>query len=311
MEVSAKILKYLYENNEIDNYFCLDGYADKSINTTIRLAKTCNLLCSFCIQGSDFKKSYDEISHCNELTYKVIDKLNNELSQLSDKKIYIRLYGGEPFLFDVFGFLSKIEPGNNKVNVIIITNGTLFNKIRECTNILKKNLIIKFSISIHEDYVDVNKIITNIDSINKKYIHSINIVATGKNDEFIENFIKENSDKYKINIQPIKDAITQRVDEDVQKKYSDVTRKMVLNNKVEPRGYIKNLIPTLDMKGAICKSDTFVRYDHDLKEYLISPCAGEKAVPLQDAKILNENIVCKGTSNCTGCNVKYAFRLKK
>lgn len=310
IDISADLLRDLYNKGEVSQYLCINKTISKSINLTIRLSKACNLLCKFCIQGKAYKKTYDETGHCNEVTYKVIDKLNEELKSLSDKKVIIRLYGGEPFLFDIFGFLSRIEPGNNKVQAIIVTNGTFFNKIRECMTIKKKNLVIRFSISIHEDYVDVDKMLNNICSIDKKFIHNINVVATGKNDEFVDYLIKNYSDNYKINVQPIRDTNTKIVNEEVQKKYASITPEYLLNNEITSRGTIKNILPTLDMVGAVCKADTFAKYDYETKDYLISTCVGEPGLPLEKATLLNENIICKGTKECSGCTVKYAYKMK-
>lgn len=99
------------------------------MNYTIWLTTACNLKCKYCYEGYDKPNFY--------LNKKKIDEIvlfmEKELSNSNDKKLFIDLHGGEPFLnFDemkylVYKILDKFQTFYNIV-FGVTTNATIMNK---------------------------------------------------------------------------------------------------------------------------------------------------------------------------------------
>jgi organic radical activating enzyme len=297
-------LKEDYTNNKIKFYIAQEKIDDK-ISISIKLAKTCNLNCWFCIQGQDpkIKKNFNDIEVCNKRTYELINKLNAEFKKLKNKKIEIIIHGGETFLFDIPGFMEHLEPYDNKIIIKAYTNGTLVNQIHDAIKNEKKNLKIGLSLSIHESEVNPAIIMKNLNFC-KDHIKEINIVSVGNNRQFIDDFKKAYPD-FKIKVQSyispnktVSDKIEQEKD----------TMMYYMNNELQTRGKILNIIKNTSLIGFTCIGASAFHYNQEKQCYETGICPSNISSDNIDNIILNERI-CSNSSHCTLNRVRYIFKI--
>ena len=145
-----------------------------------RTHNICNFSCPYCFQknSNDLKK----IDNYYSIINKIINKINNELKTLNNKKIEIAFMGGEPTLINLYDIIKKIDPKNNFISFKIFTNfSASLEKYKKIFSLEKNNKKIGLSISIHDDIINFDNYINKALKLKKNIFNMSIVVLTEKN----------------------------------------------------------------------------------------------------------------------------------
>lgn len=166
---------------------------EKPCLAQIELTRNCNLQCSFCFQGCDFREKYEE------LTFEQWKKVIKKLKELG---VYILNFsGGEVFLYKELKKILQYSKQNG-FKTVINTNGTI--NVEDCLDYIDE---IIFSVhGLNKTHAEItglnvfNRVEENINKASKKNIPlGINMTLVKKNfDEVLDVYNYFNA-RYKIN----------------------------------------------------------------------------------------------------------------
>ena len=140
----------------------------------------CNYDCSYCISHDVnhpfLKRSSNEIIEAFDFIFK----------QYSNKKIKLRILGGEPFVYKHFINLVNELSNNDFLQIIIITNLSVAEKTLEK---LKETKNITISASYHPEYSNNKDFVTKIKYLQNKGFKTYCSVSIHPNEKYLKNSI--------------------------------------------------------------------------------------------------------------------------
>lgn len=134
-------------------------FQEKVFRCNINVTDLCNQRCSYCINAETHKKNR------RVLDPNLLEQFIEDVAERVSDRSYFSVAGGEPFLYPHLDFLIKklaaTIPGSY-TQLRFLTNGALLPKAALPLYDIKGKLDLHYVVSVHMEFMDVEKFLSNI-----------------------------------------------------------------------------------------------------------------------------------------------------